>query len=747
MGGAARYDVVIASDLRHSGGTSASIAEEIKAQARAGYRTALVHLPGPHLRRTGFVNPRVLACVRAGLADLVPSTEEISARLAVVRQPRVLDTPEPHRLRLRAESAMVVLNQGPTDAEGGERYWNPPVVRERAAELLGPDARWAPIGPLVRANVAAADPSLPLEPDDWHNVIDLDEWGREPLRPASDRHPVIGRHSRSDPKKWPSTAEGLRAVYPTSGDVLVRVLGGAEPAEVLLGGLPASWEVLPFGSMAPQRFLRTLHAYVYYHHPRWVEAFGRSVLEALATGVPTVLPHHFAATFGDAALYAEPEEVGGLVRRLHGDEVLRRACGEHAQQRVHERFDHAVHERRLRALIGPPQATVPVAGARPRRRARVLMLSSNGSGLGHLTRQMAVARRLPESVEPVFATQSQAAAIVAEAGYFVEHIPSRERMGADHERWNAYLRDRLDDLLASVDPQAVVVDGTVPYDGLLQVMEHHRDRWFVWLRRGLWRAGLGAQWLQRGSRFDAVIEPGDLAAGADRGLTAGAGDAQRVDPIVLLDPDELLDRDHARAELGLDPDRPAALVQLGAGNINDVATPAALLTRALLAREGTQVRLAQSPIALEPLSAPPGAAVVSRYPLARYLRAFDVAVTAAGYNSVHELVRFAVPSLVVPNHETSLDDQATRAAALAEDGLVLQLPQVTGATADAAVARLLDPAVQQRLRARCEARAPGDGAAQAATLIARLLSVPRAAAGPTTRGDAPRPELLETHVA
>ena len=49
--------------------------------------------------------------------------------------------------------------------------------------------------------------------------------------------------------------------------------------------------------------------------------------------------------------------------------------------------------------------------------------------------------------------------------------------------------------------------------------------------------------------------------------------------------------------------------------------------------------------------------VVRDFPLSRRFRAFDLAVSAAGYNSFHELLRFGVPTLFIPNQDTALDDQ------------------------------------------------------------------------------------------
>ena len=56
--------------------------------------------------------------------------------------------------------------------------------------------------------------------------------------------------------------------------------------------------------------------------------------------------------------------------------------------------------------------------------ARVLFMTSNGTGLGHLTRSMAIARRLDAGIEPAFFTLSAAAPVVRGQGFRVEYMGS-----------------------------------------------------------------------------------------------------------------------------------------------------------------------------------------------------------------------------------------------------------------------------------------------------------------------------------
>ena len=158
--------------------------------------------------------------------------------------------------------------------------------------------------------------------DDWVNIIDVDAWHTDRPWWQSDR-PVIGRHSRPSPQKWPTDPKIIEAVYPVDGSAIVRILGGADPVRDVLGYVPESWQVMPFGAVDPREFLAQLDFFVYYHHPAWVEAFGRNILEAMASGLPAILPPHFRRLFGDSAIYAEPAEVPSVVSRLYGASVER----------------------------------------------------------------------------------------------------------------------------------------------------------------------------------------------------------------------------------------------------------------------------------------------------------------------------------------------------------------------------------------------------------------------------------------
>jgi predicted glycosyltransferase len=112
--------------------------------------------------------------------------------------------------------------------------------------------------------------------------------------------------------------------------------------------------------------------------------------------------------------------------------------------------------------------------------------------------------------------------------------------------------------------------------------------------------------------------------------------------------------------------------------------------------------------------------VVREFPISRRFRAFDLAVSASGYNSFHELLRFGVPTLFLPNRDTALDDQQGRAQFASDRGLAHMLGRVS---VDAAAARLSDLLKRgQAMVANVASVDRGNGAASAALQLRELAA-------------------------
>ena len=357
-------------------------------------------------------------------------------------------------------------------------------------------------------------------------------------------------------------------------------------------------------------------------------------------------------------------------------------------------------------------------------RERILFLSSNGTGLGHLTRSMAVARRLDPSLEPLFFTLSGAAPVVAEQGFHVEFAASYATPTAGSDwRWSRRLRGRLRAAMRDANPRVLVFDGAHPYQALLDAMPSVPDAHRVWCRRPMWKPGSNFGALERTRFFDQVLEPGEFAAAEDRGATVALrGDAHCVDPIVFCDDAELYERGDAEQKLGIDPGGVNVLVQLGQGD--EVRAASERCLEHLAGLEGVRVAALSSHLAAMG-DVPRGVvALDSTNPMSKYLPAFDVTVSAAGYNAYHELIRFGVPSLFVPMRRQT-DDQEARSRFAEESGVGRGVSGPSDPALESKLDELLDPAQREAMRTALAEQRPDNGAGPAAEWLAGLAATER----------------------
>jgi UDP-N-acetylglucosamine:LPS N-acetylglucosamine transferase len=334
----------------------------------------------------------------------------------------------------------------------------------------------------------------------------------------------------------------------------------------------------------------------------------------------------------------------------------------------------------------------------------IILATSNGVGMGHLARASAVALALKPVANPIIVSMAGGIAeIPSFIGIRCEYIPGRDRLWMSREKWDAYLRDRLLALVEETDAKVLSFDGVVPYPGVIAARNANPKLKLVWVRRGLWqkkpqRFILGLQ----AKMMDAIVEPGDIARAYDFGPTSKRKDSILTSPVSLFRKEDALSRADARKALGLDQNRPVALVQLGTGD-SDVNHKMTAALEGLLGWKDLQVILTKAPIDKDGNSlAPEGLDIkVARYfPLAKVLHAFDAGICATGYNGVHELLPAQVPTVFVSNIRGT-DDQEARARWCHDFGFALRANQADLADITKTVKKLQDSQVRAGLSAKC----------------------------------------------
>lgn len=469
---------------------------------------------------------------------------------------------------------------------------------------IGPMVWAPPTNRWVRAGLAQMGMSVPMTAADWRPAARPLEFARPPERQLDERL-VIGRISAPGAAQWPKTAEGgVRTAYPFDETVDFHVLGGLPKALKDKISATKAWiEHAPPANVTVERFLEPLDVVHYFPPgttlpdipPEMPEA---AIATAMASGKIVVLPPYLRPHFGDGALYAEPEGAFAAITDLFEDpETLadaRAAAAHHASFQ----FSTKVKGEQIRDLVGPGKT-------RRRRRKkdqhkRVLFVPSNGGvGMGgHVTRLLALARRLPDGIEPIFASLSQSARIIESFGFAAHYLPSHKEIGADFDMWDGWFRHELGQIIDRFDVDAVIYDGNnPPSSGLIDATRAHGRARLGWVRRGM-GGPVPSPYLDNARYCDLIIEPGEIAGELDTSPPTALrrAEAMLVDPIQLLDEGELLPpRAEARARLDLDAEAPPVVfLQLGGGgSTRDIVALVDDILEQLKAFETLQVVVAE----------------------------------------------------------------------------------------------------------------------------------------------------------
>ena len=357
----------------------------------------------------------------------------------------------------------------------------------------------------------------------------------------------------------------------------------------------------------------------------------------------------------------------------------------------------------------------------------IILATSNGIGMGHLTRASAVASELKDFANPIIISMASGVVEVPKIAYVnFEYVPGRDRKWMGRFEWDKYLRDRIVALIDETDAKIVSFDGVVPYPGIIGIKSIRPKVKLVWVRRGFWQKTSQRHLLNLQSKMmDLIITPGDFGQSYDKGPTAGRSDSTVVKPISIYNQQTSLDKVAARNLLGLDQTRPVVLVQLGIGEADLNAKMTAAL-KGLITWPDLQVVLTKEPVTSTGENLAPAGLdmkVIRHFPLANVLNAFDAAICAAGYNSVHEELAANIPTLFIPNTRGT-DNQAERARWAADNKVALTVDQSNLDQITIMVSKLSDSKLRQELAKNCANLPQVTGATEVANIFRGLINKP-----------------------
>nr|WP_286672883.1 glycosyltransferase [Anaeromonas gelatinilytica] len=192
-------------------------------------------------------------------------------------------------------------------------------------------------------------------------------------------------------------------------------------------------------------------------------------------------------------------------------------------------------------------------------------------------------------------------------------------------------------------------------------------------------------------------------------------------PVIYLDKSELLSKEKVRKKLQIPEGYKIVYVQLGAGNINDINSTIYKVLKALKEREDIYIVMGESIIGNRLNIYEDRVLVIRDYPNSRYFSAFDLAISATGYNTFHELMYFGVPSIFIPNTNTKTDDQLSRAKKAAMVDAAIVIEDVTEESLRKSINYILEPSNNLKMKENCKELIESNGADEISNFLLKTI--------------------------
>ena len=367
-------------------------------------------------------------------------------------------------------------------------------------------------------------------------------------------------------------------------------------------------------------------------------------------------------------------------------------------------------------LKGP--ARKPPTGAK-----QTLFIPTNGVGLGHAQRCSQIAGAMDSDRKIGFAAFPSCVPMLQSKGFDCLTLVQKSENHID-----PFANDLLNYMRLHRTVNAgehLVFDGGYVFSGIYRLIFERRLS-ATWIRRGLWQAGQTSRTpLERERAFDQVIIPQEAFGELNTDYSFG-NHIHKVGPIVqssdLSKPDKSKLRAKLKKQFGRDF-KSLVVSMLGGGIAADRSTQLQAISAQIDAQPDRLHLIVVWPngSVSASLFGWNNTFVVRTHRALELCQAADFVISAGGYNSIHELMYHGVPSILIPQMSSFMDNQEQRALAASQRGLastvmadeLLSLKREVDAFLDGGKAEEVSAALK-------EAKLPETGNVAAAQLIERM---------------------------
>ncbi|MGJ8584390.1 MAG: hypothetical protein ACSHXD_09885 [Marinosulfonomonas sp.] len=302
---------------------------------------------------------------------------------------------------------------------------------------------------------------------------------------------------------------------------------------------------------------------------------------------------------------------------------------------------------------------------------QTLFVPTNGNGLGHAQRCSLIATELDDQSHTRFAAFPSCVGLIQSKGFPCGPLVQKSEFHQDGYANDIVNYLRLRRSLRAHDK--LVFDGGYVFDSIYRTIVENGLHG-IWIRRGLWQAGqIKKSAFAREKAFKQVIVPQEAFEELNASYTFG-DNIHPVGPILQkaqATPDDIAaTRLKLGAEFECDFDE-LIVTMLGGG----VAADRSAQIQSMCALAENRPDCLHLVVVWPGSKVSPGLTnwkntrVVKTRNALGLCQTADLVVSAVGYNSFHELMYHAIPSILVPQMAPFMDDQERRARAASDRGL------------------------------------------------------------------------------
>lgn len=310
---------------------------------------------------------------------------------------------------------------------------------------------------------------------------------------------------------------------------------------------------------------------------------------------------------------------------------------------------------------------------------RIVFYAVNGSGVGHLMRCISVARNIQKlaserniKIEIFFLTSSEATSLLFSEGFPAFKLPSRETIkntGFSVNQFSAVSAEWTRKTLELLSPDLLVVD-TFPsgyYDELRDVLALARHTAII--NRPIKFSSLDINnFLESLEFYEAIIVPEESSS-----FVFPAAIEKRVKhfgPIMSRDEDELIEREAVRQRLGIPSHELLIYLSAGGGGDESAERTISHAYKSLSDLPNIHFIVGGGPLYRGGRIYDPKVIWLANENPFEMMSGFDIAISAAGYNTFNELMFAGVPTIFLPQEKWA-DDQLFRTNSAAEVGAAI----------------------------------------------------------------------------